>query len=571
LIIEDDRGSPFPSTINTFSSTAPSTPSLTSGRSLSSTSSVCSSSYRVKRSFCLRPQLENNSKLSHVQQLDGEIHDQSNPEDLVFGHQIEGSDWSCDSITDSSASPEPTTSDTNSIWSRSNSEQGPGAFQSHQEESNQPPIEGAYFLIEDDTPFQEYINSGNRTIWAAGKPEYGRSTMMKVPDMSRTENTLQKPPHLSTSARTSSPVPVFTGDLPITIPFKPSSDFSYVTQFPQVHWYASYFQAEQQPISGPFEQTSLMHPATAHFSFPDPGVFHLDSNPHWANFEPMQAFSTQSSVVPDPVSTANSESDLKKLNDQSKTCYSSQKATKTTSSACLLEMSDPSTHEFVTKSQPRKRKQFQCLFCDVEYTTKSAWIRHETELHESPKKWQCPDCKATFLNESQFIRHHKQNHSCHNCNHSNEAKIELPRKTAWGCGFCAAVFQNWEKRCEHVAYHFLSDGNTKSDWSFSNVITGLLAQKWVATAWQSLIAKYHGTNAEEQPKFQWQSNNPSSLELQQDLEHGQGEYEVIEETEKASRLDQLVQTAYRLGTSGSIPPSESHDTPQLCPSDSESM
>jgi rubredoxin len=229
-----------------------------------------------------------------------------------------------------------------------------------------------------------------------------------------------------------------------------------------------------------------------------------------------------------------------------------------------------STLHIANKPQPQKRKQFQCIFCDVEYTTKNAWIRHETELHESPKKWQCPDCNATFLNEKSFTRHHKSNHSCHDCQHANEAKIELPRKTAWACGFCAAVFQNWEKRCEHVSSHFVNDGNNKSDWNFSNVISGLLTQKWVATAWQSLLAKHHGTNAEDQPKFQWRSTNPSCLELQQDLEHGQGEYEGTGEIEeKASRLEQLVQTAYRLGASESM--SFSQDTHPVLPGDSESM
>jgi hypothetical protein len=196
-------------------------------------------------------------------------------------------------------------------------------------------------------------------------------------------------------------------------------------------------------------------------------------------------------------------------------------------------------------------------------------MRHETELHESPKKWQCPHCKATFLNESHFTRHHKQNHSCVNCQHANEAKIELPRKTAWACGFCSAVFQNWEKRCEHVASHFVY-GKTKRDWNFSNVITGLLSQKWVQTAWQALLAKKHGTSAEGHPKFQWQTSNPSCLELQQDLEHGQGEHEGTEQMEeRAWRLGQLVQAAYGLGTC-ECPPS-SQGTPQVLPGDSESM
>ena len=220
------------------------------------------------------------------------------------------------------------------------------------------------------------------------------------------------------------------------------------------------------------------------------------------------------------------------------------------------------TSNISKRVQPSKRKQFQCIFCDVEYTTKNAWMRHETELHESPKKWQCPDCKATFLNENLFTRHHKHNHSCKDCQHANKAKIELPRKTAWACGFCATVFQNWEKRCEHVSSHFVY-GKIKDDWKFSNVITGLLTQKWVATAWQALLAEKHGTNAEDQPKFEWESKNPNCLDLQQDLEHGQGEHKSTEE------MDQLVRTAYSLGTCETL--SFCEDALQVLPGDSESM
>jgi len=523
LIGKGDRGSPFSPFTGALSSTPPSTPSLTSSKSLSSTSSVCSSSYGGRRSAHSRPQLENSSKLSHVHAVDEELYGQYIMEDAIISNQMEGSDRFCDSTTDSSGSPEPTMLDLNSLSSRSNSVEGPGSFPSRPEDSIQPPVDGRFGWLEDYGASQECINGGNRPNW-------------------------------------------FSGDLQIAMPLKLSSDMLYGTEFVQGldHPFPSNLQLEQQPISRPLEQTPSTHPTTVHCSFPNSGFFQWDSTPHWANFEPIQPLSTQSSMVLDPVSTANPNSDTMKL-------YPSQKATNTTSSACSLDMSDSSPQELVTKPQPQKRKQFQCLFCDVEYTTKNAWIRHETELHESPKKWQCPDCKATFLNQAQFVRHHKQNHSCHDCNHANEAKIELPRKAAWGCGFCAAAFQSWEKRCDHVAHHFLTDGKTKSDWSFSNVITGLLAQKWVAKAWQSLIAKYHGTDVEDQPKFQWESNNPSCLELQQDLEHGQGEYEAVEETEKASRLDQLLQTAYRLGSSGSLPSPESQDTPQLCPSDSESM
>jgi hypothetical protein len=96
-----------------------------------------------------------------------------------------------------------------------------------------------------------------------------------------------------------------------------------------------------------------------------------------------------------------------------------------------------------------------------------------------------------------------------------------------------------------------------------------LTQKWIATAWQAHLSKKHGNNVEAQPKFRWSSTHPSCLELQQDLEHGLGEYENTEEVNgEESRLNQLVQTSYRLGCEHA---SCSHDTPQLDPGDSESM
>ena len=238
------------------------------------------------------------------------------------------------------------------------------------------------------------------------------------------------------------------------------------------------------------------------------------------------------------------------------------------STASAIEPQDSFLLSSGKKQSSNKRRVFHCTYCDVQYSSKAAWTRHETEFHESSKKWQCPDCKATFLNESNFTRHHKQNHSCHRCNHANEAKIELPRKTAWGCGFCGEMWKDWKGRCEHVASHFAA-GKTKNDWDFSNVIVGLLKQKWIATAWEALIAERHGTNIESRPSFQWQSKNEVCLEVMQDLQHGHCDNKAApHESLTEERLRELVETAYRLGITTSPP--QQMSTP-LFPNDSESM
>ncbi|KAL9087390.1 MAG: hypothetical protein Q9165_006687 [Trypethelium subeluteriae] len=112
-------------------------------------------------------------------------------------------------------------------------------------------------------------------------------------------------------------------------------------------------------------------------------------------------------------------------------------------------------------------------------------------------------------------------------------------------------------------------GKTKSKWDFNNVISGLLKQEWIATAWEALIAERHGTNLESRPNFQWQSKNDGCLELMQDLQHGHcDDKEVPHESLIEERHRELVETAYRLGIT--IAPTQQTSTP-VFPNDSESI
>jgi hypothetical protein len=215
-------------------------------------------------------------------------------------------------------------------------------------------------------------------------------------------------------------------------------------------------------------------------------------------------------------------------------------------------------HLHVARRESPKPKTYHCTFCDVQFGRKGDWVRHETNFHEPQRRWQCPDCSARFYSETSFVRHHRHNHSCAKCVHANEAKVELPRKTAWGCGFCGKVWRDWKERCDHVAAHFAS-GKTKEEWDFSKVISGLLKQDWIIAAWERLIVQRHGDDSQMWPNFRWNSTSDGCLELLQDLEHGHCDQ---------ADIGTFVETAYCLG----LPQMRDVDSANgLFPTDSESM
>lgn len=204
-----------------------------------------------------------------------------------------------------------------------------------------------------------------------------------------------------------------------------------------------------------------------------------------------------------------------------------------------------------------KFHKFFCTSCDLKFCRKGDWKRHERAFHEPEKRWQCPDCNAYFNVETRFTHHHRKNHSCKKCDHANEAKMELPRKVAWGCGFCCRAdvsLTSWELRCDHIAAHFKA-GQVKDDWRFTNVVLGLLK---LSTAWKSYVTELHGRHRRKWPSFSWEATKGPCSELLRDLEYGQC-------AEEGSRS--LMQKIYDLGI-------QEHSTEGmggLYPNDSESV
>ncbi|KAI1778837.1 hypothetical protein F4818DRAFT_230578 [Hypoxylon cercidicola] len=151
---------------------------------------------------------------------------------------------------------------------------------------------------------------------------------------------------------------------------------------------------------------------------------------------------------------------------------------------------------------PATDAKFWCTSCDKTFKRKFDWKRHEEEFHERSRKYPCPNCTQAFWGSNTFNQHHKSAHGCKTCPHADTVVKHLPKRKAWGCGFCAAMHGKFEKHIDHVAAHF-ETGSTKVDWMHSNVIYGLLHQHLIHEAWKALIAAKQSTFNGHQPMFSW--------------------------------------------------------------------
>ncbi|KAI1391852.1 uncharacterized protein F4822DRAFT_107232 [Hypoxylon trugodes] len=151
---------------------------------------------------------------------------------------------------------------------------------------------------------------------------------------------------------------------------------------------------------------------------------------------------------------------------------------------------------------PTSDAKFWCTSCDKTFKRKFDWKRHEEEFHERSRKYPCPNCNQSFWGPNTFNQHHKSAHGCKTCPHADTVVKHLPKRRAWGCGFCAAMHGKFEKHIDHVAGHFEA-GSTKIDWLHSNVIYGLLHQHLIHEAWKALIAKKQSKFNGHQPMFSW--------------------------------------------------------------------
>lgn len=214
-------------------------------------------------------------------------------------------------------------------------------------------------------------------------------------------------------------------------------------------------------------------------------------------------------------------------------------------SLALSEVGQPSTTD--DKAEPlcedsSHSNTYWCTYCDRSFGLKGVWKRHEENFHEPQRKWKCPSgCGRTFSAKNKFVSHHKNDHGCHKCGCGDSAKVEvLPRKIAWGCGFCSRLLLTWDGRCDHIASHFEGSPEypkmTKQDWDHSKVIEGLLSQPKIDEAWRCFLRKMDGASAEAGREFNWDPK--STRELVQRLEYRENQHDLFN----------IVESAYVLGS-----------------------
>jgi hypothetical protein len=162
-----------------------------------------------------------------------------------------------------------------------------------------------------------------------------------------------------------------------------------------------------------------------------------------------------------------------------------------------------------------EKRLFQCTFCCDSFKTKYDWMRHEKSLHLNLEKWICcpiggvlaspvtgdlqcvfcgaanpseehlethnhSACKDKSIDERTFFRKdHLRQHLnlVHNCKMTEGMKnwksevVHIESR----CGFCAAKFDNWADRCEHLSGHFRS-GAKMTDWKGCRGLTPEVAK-----------------------------------------------------------------------------------------------
>ncbi|KAF2396569.1 hypothetical protein EJ06DRAFT_224757 [Trichodelitschia bisporula] len=181
-------------------------------------------------------------------------------------------------------------------------------------------------------------------------------------------------------------------------------------------------------------------------------------------------------------------------------------------------------------SEVDKKKKYFCTSCNKGFARKYDWKVHEQRYHEQQTQFHCPDCNQVLFAETLFKSHHRDAHSCQDCSqHAKEYSKDVAperRRTAWGCGFCAELLDDWEKRCDHIASHY-DNGEKKHEWDHTKVIIGLLRQPDVDAAWQTLLLeKNNGSQFPKQLGLRFskestgRSHGDKSMQLQDMLEFG---------------------------------------------------
>ena len=153
-----------------------------------------------------------------------------------------------------------------------------------------------------------------------------------------------------------------------------------------------------------------------------------------------------------------------------------------------------------------------CTFCDKGFGRKGDWKSHEKEFHERQDEFACTACNGKFSIKHRFIRHHLKRHGCEDCPHAETCRSSLPKKRAWGCGFCGQYLDTFDNRYEHIAKHYEA-GMERSKWNHSLVILGLLRQPNVVGPWSLVLGK---AGVSDWSTCSWAKETTN--ELQRDLE-----------------------------------------------------
>jgi hypothetical protein len=198
------------------------------------------------------------------------------------------------------------------------------------------------------------------------------------------------------------------------------------------------------------------------------------------------------------------------------------------------------------------KKRYFCTACNKGFARKYDWKVHEQRYHEQQFQYPCPDCNQILYAETHFRSHHRDAHGCAQCSHAKEVTREVDarrRRTSWGCGFCATLLDDWEKRCDHISQHY-DDGMRRTDWDHSKVIIGLLRQPDIDAEWQSYLISKHGNHPNPPLALRFSKETTArshgdSLQLQDLLELGAIGRDVSE----------IVQLAYEHGVRNGTPDS----------------
>jgi hypothetical protein len=179
------------------------------------------------------------------------------------------------------------------------------------------------------------------------------------------------------------------------------------------------------------------------------------------------------------------------------------------------------------ESDVEAKKKYFCTSCNKGFARKYDWKVHEQRYHEQQTQFPCPDCNQILFAETLFKSHHRDAHGCQDCPHAKTVAKDVDmrrRRTAWGCGFCSEILDDWEKRCDHVAAHY-DNGIKREEWDHSKVIIGLLRQPSVDQEWRSYLMQRHGQFPTDlglrfSKEATGRSHGENSFQLQDLLEFG---------------------------------------------------